>query len=229
MPRKKKKSVRSRKPTKAEQIAKIPIEQLVSARGEEGRKQLIKYARTLRTGYVRRVQAFERHGIFSYAQKSLERSIQERKTPFQLTKMTRNQLILEIARYQKFFNDQTSSIEGIKAVNREQDIRIFGVNPKTGKPRSTMSDEQRIKFWDLYDEYRNQYVSAIYKYPSEEIQQILADAMFDDKDWRMDPEDPDFDISFLLHEVDERLRENKFKLDMESVPNVYSGKGPNIE
>ena len=117
-----------RKQTQAEKIASIPIEQIIKMSGKE-RKTLENYVRTLRGGYKRRVQSFARKGLTSHAQIAFEGTIPDKK-PVQLTKMTRNQLILEFARYSKFFNDVTSSEAGIKKVNREQDIRIFGQDAK---------------------------------------------------------------------------------------------------
>lgn len=203
--------------TKAEQIAKIPIERIVKLAGKEGRKELEKYARTLISGYKRRVGAFIRHGLVSYAEISLEGSIPYRQQP--IKNMTRNQLIMEIARYQKFFNDETSSVEGIKRVNREQDIRIFGTDSR-GRPIRTMTQEERTRYWALYDEYLNQNPNSTSKYGSESVQQTLADALFSGD------RDTGGTITEILNKVEQKLSEQLEAENVGSVPNVYSGRGP---
>lgn len=167
----------ARKKTKAEQLAETPIEQLTKLGGEEGRAQLIKYAKTLRTGYRRRVAQFQRKGLVSHAQLTLEKSLPKERRAMKLNKLSRNQLILEIRRYQKFFRSKTSSVEGIKEVNKEQDLRIFGESFKSGKPISSLNQDQRITYWDYYDEFVNRYPNYIARYGSERVQEVLADAI----------------------------------------------------
>lgn len=205
-----------RRKTKSEQIASIPIEQITKMSGKE-RKTLEKYVRTLRQGYKRRVQSFARKGLISHAQIALEGTIPNKK-PVQLTKMTRNQLILEFARYSKFFNDVTSSETGIKKVNREQDIRIFGQDSR-GRPRRTMTDKERQKFWTLYEEYENQHPTASSRYGSESIQQQIADALFDTQSIGGE------NLIDFLDRVEQRLLQKTTEENLRSVPNVYSGRG----
>lgn len=205
-----------RKQTQAEKIASIPIENITRMSGND-RKTIEKYVKTLRTGYKRRVQSFERKGLISHAQIALEGTIPDKKQ-VQLTKMTRNQLILEFARYAKFFNDVTSSEAGIKKVNREQDIRIFGQDEK-GRPRRTMTDQERQKFWSLYEEYQNQQPAATSRYGSESIQQQIADAMFDNRSINGE------NLVDFLDRVEQRLAQHSMEENLRSVPNVYSGRG----
>lgn len=205
-----------RKQTQAEKIASIPIEQIIKMSGKE-RKTLENYVRTLQQGYKRRVQSFARKGLTSHAQIAFEGTIPDKK-PVQLTKMTRNQLILEFARYSKFFNDITSSEAGIKKVNREQDIRIFGQDVK-GRPRRTMTDTERQKFWSLYEEYENQHPTASSRYGSESIQQQIADALFDTQSIAGD------NLIDFLDRVENRLSQKNIEENLRSVPNVYSGRG----
>lgn len=220
-----------RKLTKAEQIARMPIEAMVRLGGPEGRKELEGYLRTLRSGYKRRVQSFARNDLVSYAQIAFEGSGPIGTRP--MKKMTRNQIIYEIARYQKFFTDVTSNAEGIARVNREQDIRIFGTDIK-GRPLYTMNNEERKAYWRLYDEYKVQYKSEFASQASEQVQQMLADmytlgwedystntyttAVFPDKD------SPDF-LKFL-GVLAKRMEEAQDLENLGSVPNVYSGRGP---
>lgn len=206
-----------KKLTKAEQIAKIPIEDIVKLGGKEGRKQLEGYVRTLQSGYKRRVGSFVRQGLISYAQISLEASMPL--SSRQIKDMSRNQLILEIARYQKFFNDKTSSIKGIMEVNKEQDIRIFG-SDKKGRPRKTMTQEERTQYWSLYDEFLNQNPNASSKYGSESVQQQIAEAMFSQQD------SIGTNLVSFLDDVRERLSAKSQEENLRSVPNVYSGRGP---
>ena len=166
-----------KKLTRAEQISNMPMEQVMKMSGKEGRKKLESYVKSLKFGYNRRVQSFKKKGLVSHAQIALEGTLPPGKE-VQLTKMTRNQLILEFARYSKFFQDATSSEEGIKEVNRQQDIRIFGVDQK-GRPKRTMTDTERQKYWSLYEEYQNQQPTANSRYGSESIQQMIAEALFD--------------------------------------------------
>lgn len=206
-----------KKITQAEKISQIPIEDVMRLSGKEGRKQLEKYVSTLRAGYKRRVTSFQRKGLISHAQIAFEGSIPETK-PVQLTKMTRNQLILEFARYSKFFNDKTSSEAGIKEVNKEQDVRIFGADAR-GRPKRTMTDAERQKFWSLYEEYNNQQPTATSRYGSESIQQMVADAMFDTNSITGE------NLVDFLDRVEARLAQKTLDENLRSVPNVYSGRG----
>lgn len=205
-----------RKQTQAEKIASIPIENITRMSGKD-RKTLEKYVRILSAGYKRRVQSFARKGLVSHAQIALEGTIPDRKQ-IQLTKMTRNQLILEFARYAKFFNDVTSSEAGIKKVNKEQDIRIFGQDAK-GRPRRTMTDQERQKFWSLFEEYQNQNPTATSRYGSESIQQQIADALFDTQYINGE------NLVDFLDRVEQRLAQHSMEENLRSVPNVYSGRG----
>ena len=205
-----------RKQTQAEKIASIPIENITRMSDKE-RKTLEEYVTILRSGYKKRVQSFARKGLVSHAQIALEGTISDKK-PVQLTKMSRNQLILEFARYSKFFNDVTSSEAGIKKVNREQDIRIFGQDAK-GMPRRTMTDQERQKFWNLFEEYENQHPTATSRYGSESIQQQIADALFDAQSINGE------NIVDFLNRVEQRLAQHSIEENLRSVPNVYSGRG----
>lgn len=206
----------AKKKTQAEKIAKIPIENIMKISGKN-RKELEKYVNTLRSGYKRRVQSFARKGLISHAQIAFEGTIPEKK-PVQLTEMTRNQLILEFARYSKFFNDITSSEEGIRKVNKEQDVRIFGADKK-GRPKRTMTDSERQKFWTLYEEYENQHPTANSRYGSESVQQQIADALFDTQSIQGD------NLIDFLDRVERNLAQKSLEQNLRSVPNVYSGRG----
>lgn len=209
---------KKKKLTKAEQISNMPMEQVMKLSGKNGRKKLESYVKSLKFGYKRRVQSFKKKGLVSHAQIALEGTLPPGKE-VQLTKMTRNQLILEFARYSKFFQDTTSSEEGIKEVNRQQDIRIFGSDQK-GRPKRTMTDTERQKYWSLYEEYQNQQPTANSRYGSESIQQMVAEALFDTEGT------PGENLVDFLDRVEERLAQKSREENLRSVPNVYSGRGP---
>lgn len=211
-------ATRKKKLTKAEKISNLPIEEVMKLSGKEGRKKLEGFIKSLRFGYKRRVQSFAKKGLISHAQIALEGTLPQGNR-VQLTKMTRNQLILEFARYSKFFQDETSSEEGIKKVNKEQDIRIFGTDDK-GRPNRTMTGEERQKFWSLYEEFQNQQPTANSKYGSESIQQMVAEAMFDPG------ANPRENLVDFLDRVEERLSKKQTEENLRSVPNVYSGRWP---
>lgn len=209
---------KKKKLTRAEQISNMPMEQVMKLSGKNGRKKLESYVKSLKFGYKRRVQSFKKKGLVSHAQIALEGTLPPGKE-VQLTKMTRNQLILEFARYSKFFQDTTSSEEGIKEVNRQQDIRIFGSDQK-GRPKRTMTDTERQKYWSLYEEYQNQQPTANSRYGSESIQQMVAEALFDTEGT------PGENLVDFLDRVEERLAQKSREENLRSVPNVYSGRGP---
>lgn len=209
----------AKKLTQAEKIAKISPEQLGYLKGESGKKKLISYLRTLRTGYNRRVGAFSRKGLTSYAQISLEKSSPASLRGVQLNKLTRNQLIFEIVRYQKFFNDATSSEAGIKKVNREQDARIFGTD-KRGRPLNTMSQEEREEYWDFYDEFKAQNKEWSGQPYSETIQQSLADLIFSEPGFKS------LSLAEKLKRAKHKFERDLIKTTVEDMPNVYSGRGP---
>lgn len=162
--------------TKAEKIAKIPIEDVSRLSGEEGIEKLREYVKSLQFGYKKRVGQFKRRNLSSYAQISLENSISEPAKKRKVNDMTRNQLLMEFARYSKFFNDVTSSVAGIELVNREQDKRIFGVD-ESGRAVKIMSKAERDLYWEVYDEYVNQETATFTSYGSDRVQRAIAEVM----------------------------------------------------
>lgn len=202
--------------TKAEMISKIPIENIASKSGQAGTDELRAMVRTLMTGYKRRAASLDKRGLVSHAKISLESSL-EGTTQRKIKDMTRNQLLLEFARYSKFFNDKTSSQRGIEEVNAEQDKRIFGTDG-SGRPARSMDDMERRKFWAVYDEYNNLHPTGIAAFSSETIQKAIG---------RISLTGKDFNLMDSLNEVHEILeREYRDRTDG-SVPNVFSGRGDN--
>lgn len=198
--------------TKSEKLARIPIEKVMTK--DTSIEDLRSMVRTLRTGYMRRVASFNKKDLVSYAQISLEGSMTGSQDK-PLKNMTRNQLILEFSRYSKFFRDETSTEAGIRKVNIDQDRRVFGTD-SLGNPLRTMSNEERARFWRLYDEYINQQPLATAKYGSESVQQQLADVMFTEKQNKT--------IMDILNQVENDLQDTYLKQQGGSVPNVFSGR-----
>lgn len=208
-----------RKQTEAERIAQIPIEEISKISGAD-RKQLEGYVRTLQSGYKRRVQSFARKGLVSHAQIALESTLSGAK-PISLTKMTRNQLVLEFARYSKFFQGVTSSEEGIRKVNREQDIRLFGKDYK-GNPNYQMSQEERERFWRLYEEFQNQNPSKFVNYGYNTVQEGIVEMI------RRGQELTSASLNSLMDELSDILEDQYMEENLRSVPNAYSGRGPDF-
>lgn len=208
-----------KKKTKAEQIASIPIETISRLGGESGIAQLRKYVQTMQSGYKRRVGQFKRQGLTSYAQISLEGSMPESAKRRKVKDMTRNQLLMEFARYSKFFNDVTSTVEGIKTVNLEQDKRIFGVDEK-GRAKSTMGDSERKSFWSLYDEFINQHAEMISQYGSNRVQTAISEVLLEGSDPKNFVE--------ILSRAQEKLQQ-QVREEPRHGPNVYSGRGPTFQ
>lgn len=205
--------------TRAERIANIDDREISKLKGEEGMKTLRSYVSSLRQGYARRTAAFARRNIVSYAQIQFEENGVPSKVP--LSKMSRSQLLIEYFRYQKFFRSETSSIEGARKVNREQDIRLFGAN-RRGTPKKTLTNAERTKYWALYNEYMSQYPNRKNALYSDKVQRILADMVFRDN---LDVDD----ISKMFEDAEERLHSEYLEETGKDVPNIFSGRGPFIE
>lgn len=213
---------RRRTVTKAEKLASLAPEVWGGMKTPELRKAVS----TLRTGYTRRTGAFRRKGIVSQAQIMTERASTGKLVP--LKKMTRQQLLHEYAKYSQFFKSETSTEEGVFKVNMEQDIRIFGKN-ESGVPNYRMTNEERQKYWSLYDEYMNMYPTRVVS--SEQVQQILADALFSNAPipqspytYGPRPYGEEYNFMDVLYEVEERMKESIIEQE-ESGPNVYRGRG----
>lgn len=163
----------ARRKTKAELLADVPLETISKMTKPENIAQLRKDVATLRAGYRRRVGAFNRKGLKSYAQIAVENQIKHTKN-IPVSKMSSNQLLLEYARYAQFFHDVTSTERGIKRVNREQDARIFGVDSR-GRPLRTMTQDEREAYWKLYDEFKKDHKEDFAKYQSGRVITALGE------------------------------------------------------
>ena len=173
----------TKKKTKAEQIADISWDELVKlkAKSPEDMKILRGYVNLLRQGYNRRIGEFKRKKVFSYAADAAKKSKIKNIPVTQLVKgmkpdKARNVLISEFAKYQQFFQAETSTIEGINRVNAEQDDRIFSGE----STKRSMTDKERETYWRTYEDLMD---SSSIRVPagatSESVQQMLAEAMFE--------------------------------------------------
>ena len=182
---------KSKKKTRAEETAEIPWDELVKlkAKNPADMKKLKGYTNLLRQGYNRRIAEFERKGIYSYAADAAKKSKVKNIPVNQLTKgmspeKARNVLLSEFAKYQQFFQAETSSLEGIRKINAEQDERIFG----DSATKQTMTDEERKAYWDLYEDFMDSTTVGKTAYmTSERVQQMLAEAMFDSSEPEIEP------------------------------------------
>lgn len=211
-----KSSSSSKGATRGETIANIPLQQVAKLKGNAGRAKLISYVKAMRVTYRRRVASFKKNGLISQAQIALERDKPEKSLP--LEKMTRNQLLYEFHRYATFFQAKSSTIKGIIELNNQQDARLFGLNAQ-GIPNHRMSEQDRINFWNTYEEYKNQYPADLnLLYSSEQIQQSIADALFGKNSIKSD--------SFieLLHQIKDILIKQKESDDIIYGPNVFTGR-----
>lgn len=207
--------------TKAEQIANMPHEEVAKA----SKSTLQGYVKTLRMGYTRRVQAFQRNEIISFADIQFKRNYVPPPANTPINKLSYNQLIMEIAQYRSFFTGKTSTIKGALEVNKEQDIRIFGKDSR-GRPNRTMSNEERIKYWSVYNEYLEQNKGAVGQYGSDRIQIILGDLLFNKS--RISATYDAFAFLDLLNQVENTLRRDKFERDWKEAQNheIFRGRGP---
>lgn len=208
-----------KKPTIAEEIAQIPLEEVVRLGGPEGTEKIRSYVKKMAMGYKRRVQSFKRLNLHSFAQQRFEESLTGNEKPIRL--MNRNQLIHEFARYANFFNSTTARAEEITRIEAEQDARLFG-QKKTGSPKRRMTRQERSKFWNIYSEFINQNPTADSKYGSETVQQQLAE-MTVSGEW------DDGDIIGSMEKAEQRMQEKLRRENIERKPNVYSGRGPTVE
>lgn len=206
--------------TKAEIIAEIPIEEIVKESGQEGMKKLRSYLKTLRYGYTRRSSSFKKAGIKSPATRQIEEYQAKRKLK-NIADMSRNQIVLEIAMLQDFFNAKTSTVKGVRDVYKEQDKRIFGVD-RRGRPARTMTQEERDRYWALYNEYINQKRGAEERFGSGQIQMFLADAIYG----RVGPID---DLQQLFDRIEAALTEEREAENIGQLLNLYRGRGPTFK
>lgn len=147
-----------------------------------------------------------------------------------ISRMRRKELTNEIYRLQEFFEAKSSTIPGVRKIQKEQDERIFGIDEKTNKPRHRMTIQQREDFWSAYDEFVSmQKASYIRNMGSDVVQQYLGQIMIEAEKTR----GGGFEFSVgTFQELKRRLEEEREKEDWEmsgyeyTDDDVHSGKRP---
>ena len=145
----------------------------------QSKSTLIKDYKSMRTALGKRMKTFREAGEFSHAYNRYEREF-KKEIPMKVSEMTQGRLQKEVVRLKKFFEGETSTVEGAQEVNRRQDVMIFGAIPGTNIPNRTMSVTEREEYWNLFDEWYEQEYETHPQLQSGEIQNTLADLMYAD-------------------------------------------------
>lgn len=148
------------------------------------------YLKKARYAYQRRTQQFKRQHVSSYAEIAFEMArggmyrdengelLKKRMKNKPVDKMTRNQAYHELAQIQHFFQSESSTVEGARNINAQQDMRIFGTTMYRGKkiPIQQMTDYARERYWAAYEEFQTNEISRKFlgALQSETIQQALG-------------------------------------------------------
>lgn len=151
------------------QLKNMPFEKLNALNQEQAAEMLKQFREKFRY----RQKAFNRVDVYSPAIEKME-EYYNRNGLQSPESMSLNKIRSELFNIKDFFNAKTSDVKGARQVMREQDIRIFGANEK-GNPIHRMTTEERVKFWEVYEEFLNTYKGADARYGSDKIQQYLGD------------------------------------------------------
>lgn len=151
----------------------------LKAKSKSDMKKLMQMVNLLRQEFNKRVEAFEEAGEYSYAADRIQADTET--TAANIVKKmnpvtARYTLIQELAGYKSFFSSSSSTLEGIRELNREQDIRIFGLNAK-GQVKGTLTPDERRAYWALYSEFEKSHGADVERQGSTRIQQAIADYM----------------------------------------------------
>lgn len=123
----------------------------------------LREALTLMERYARkRVNSLHQRGKFSYAAyrnlgvNTLDKKwddVLARKTDF--SDKNESWLRVEFKSYYEFLNSKTSTITGVKEHEKKLDMAIFGRIREKGRtvPLHQMTETERRRFWDLYNEF----------------------------------------------------------------------------
>lgn len=160
-------------------ITQKVLEMSIEDIGQQNKSTLAKYYKSMRSALGKRMKTFREAGEFSHAYNVYEREF-KKEIPMKVSEMTQGRLQKEVVRLKKFFEGETSTVEGAQEVNRRQDVMIFGAIPGTDIPNRTMSVTERKEYWDLFDEWYSQEYETHPQLQSGEIQNVLADLMYAD-------------------------------------------------
>lgn len=154
---------------RGEKLARITVKEIVNTPVENYSKmkteEMEKTLNAFRVQLKRRLNNLDKGGHYSYAFQGLYESLGKEES--QLEKdadtdkvkhislmstlqdtrtMSRNQMLHEIAAIQSFFLAKTSTVSGIKIVNKDQDKRVFE------DTYTSMTDDQRERYWKFIAE-----------------------------------------------------------------------------
>ena len=151
---------------------------------------------SLRRGISARKGSFTRAGWYSYALGRYEDEslFGQEKRP-KIESLSRNQLIMEIIKAQKFYSAETSTLAGAIKVQRDVERRLFGVDSSRH-----MTLEESRDYWSLYDEYKRLHADMYYRLGSDRLQRLLAEQV-------LQPGSPIGTESFALGDAIERAHE----------------------
>ena len=158
-------------------ITQKVLEMSIEDIGQQNKSTLAKYYKSMRSALGKRMKTFREAGEFSHAYNVYEREF-KKEIPMKVSEMTQGRLQKEVVRLKKFFEGETSTVEGAQEVNRRQDVMIFGAIPGTNIPNRTMSVTEREEYWNLFDEWYEQEYENHPQLQSGEIQNTLADLMY---------------------------------------------------
>lgn len=197
--------------TVAEKLQKLPFEELIRNQTVQSMRRFITSARSAHTKAVNKIKNV---GEVSLAQIQFEGAGKRKK----LSDLSWNQLLIELAREQAFFQSETSSVEGIRSLNREQDARIFGMDEQ-GNPLYSMNPAERKKYWEIYNEFQNQKNNENSRFGSNDVQRVLADAI---KSSSTVP------LMDMLNNAEAKLQQAKLVTSPKEGFNVLSGRGDGL-
>lgn len=98
---------------------------------------------------TRRLKSIEKADRFSWAGENYTKS---RAGTYSVRGKNRNQLLSQAFNQISFFTSPSSTLEGIKKIERNQDMRLFGTT-KSGRPRRTLDVSERREMWNLYSTF----------------------------------------------------------------------------
>ena len=167
------KKKRKRRPNMSEKISSKPLEHFINIKADaRGIATLTRYLNTMKQGAAYRAREIDRAGLFSYAYDALIHKAHIVGGPASSVKKRypvkakpgeegygaqmaaqRNALLNEVLSYREFFLSETSTVEGIERVHRQQDIEAFGKNA-LGEPKKRMTESEREKYWAAWEDFR---------------------------------------------------------------------------
>lgn len=196
-------------------LQELPTEDLSKMTDEEMEPLL----RAARKQVERRVQTIAKSGLYSHAVEGyLSNMYEVNEDGYKKLRNLQDPLVMsrqakygEIKRIQEFLNSKTSTVKGIKQVNKEQDLRLFGyAKSKLGRalkrPLKSLSENERRTYWKMYDEFNNRFKDMTnYKVTSTVIQTYIAEELFGSS---VNFSSENIDINELLNSVHERIKES---------------------